>query len=53
MSSRLGQKMSDAFQQAETARRERLGLATEAPKPEVKPPVTQMSEQERPFVNKA
>jgi hypothetical protein len=52
MSSKHGQEMSDAFQKAETARRERLGKTTEAPRPEVKPPM-QMAEEERPFVNKA
>jgi hypothetical protein len=34
--SKHGEKMSDAFQRAETARRERLGKAVEAPKSEVK-----------------
>jgi len=36
MSSKHGQKMSDAFQKAETARRERLGKPTAAPSTEEK-----------------
>jgi hypothetical protein len=34
--SKHGQKMSDAWQKAETARREKLGKTVEAPKPELK-----------------
>ena len=50
--SKHGNQMSKRFEEQEKARRERLGKATEAPKPEVKSTV-QMSEEERPFVNRA
>jgi ribosomal protein L13E len=50
--SKHGDQMSKRFEEQEKARRERLGKATEAPKPEVKPTV-QMAEEDRPFVNRA